>query len=138
MFSLICIFFSQVHSESLPHVLSAVPRTTCHPSKTYIITGGLGGFGLELANWLVDRGAKSLVLTSRSGVKTGYQARKLRYLRDQGVEVKVSARNVCDEEEVKLLLEETSGRSVGGIFHLAMVNNCSCSTALFVSSLARL
>ena len=70
----------------------------------------------------MDRGAKSLVLTSRSGVRTGYQARKLRYLRGQGVEVIVSARNVCDREEVKLLLQETSNRPVGGVFHLAMVH----------------
>ena len=44
---------------------SAVARTVCNPNKCYIINGGLGGFGLELAQWLVDRGAKTLVLTSR-------------------------------------------------------------------------
>ena len=35
---------------------------------TYLITGGLGGLGLKLARWLVDRGAHHLVLLSRSGV----------------------------------------------------------------------
>ena len=111
----------QVRHDKIPLTIPSVPRTTCHPNKTYIITGGLGGFGLELANWLVDRGAKSVVLTSRSGVRTGYQARKLRYLRGQGVEVVVSGRNVCDREEVKMLLQETGDRPVGGVFHLAMV-----------------
>lgn len=38
------------------------------------VAGGLGGFGLELANWLVSRGASRLLLNSRSGVRTGYQA----------------------------------------------------------------
>ncbi len=39
----------------------AVARNTCHPDRVYIITGGLGGFGLELANWLVERGKKNLL-----------------------------------------------------------------------------
>lgn len=55
--------------------LDAMTRTACDPYKTYIITGGLGGFGLELSKWLIERGAKYLVLTSRSGIKTGYQRR---------------------------------------------------------------
>lgn len=60
--------------------MPALPRAACDPSKCYIITGGLGGFGLELAQWLVDRGARSLILTSRSGVRTGYQKRKIQLL----------------------------------------------------------
>ncbi|XP_006825448.1 fatty acid synthase-like, partial [Saccoglossus kowalevskii] len=38
-----------------PVQIPAISRSVCHPKKTYIITGGLGGFGLELANWLVER-----------------------------------------------------------------------------------
>ena len=34
---------------------------------TYLVTGGLGGFGLAIAAWLVDKGARSLVLIGRSG-----------------------------------------------------------------------
>ena len=37
------------------------------------------------------------------------------------MEVIVSGRNVCDREEVKMLLQETGNRPVGGVFHLAMV-----------------
>lgn len=33
--------------------------------RTYLITGGLGGFGLALAVWLVGRGARKLVLSSK-------------------------------------------------------------------------
>lgn len=54
-----------------PLTVVAVPRTSCHPDKSYIITGGLGGFGLELCHWLIERGAQNIVLTGRSGVKTG-------------------------------------------------------------------
>ena len=33
--------------------------------RTYLLTGGLGGFGLALAVWLAGRGARNLVLTSK-------------------------------------------------------------------------
>lgn len=54
-----------------PLTLPAICRTFCPASHSYIITGGLGGFGLELAHWLTERGARKLVLTSRSGIRTG-------------------------------------------------------------------
>ena len=39
----------------------------CDPTGSFLISGGLSGFGLKSATWLVDKGAKSLVLISRSG-----------------------------------------------------------------------
>lgn len=59
--------------KSTPVKISAISRTSCPPTKSYIITGGLGGFGLELAQWLVERGAQKIILTSRSGIRTGKQ-----------------------------------------------------------------
>lgn len=41
-----------------PMKVRAVCRTLCHPQHSYLITGGLGGFGLELAQWLINRGAR--------------------------------------------------------------------------------
>lgn len=37
------------------------------PQKVYILVGGLGGLGLEVAYWMAVRGARKLVLVSRSG-----------------------------------------------------------------------
>jgi fatty acid synthase len=39
----------------------ANPRTFFNPNKSIIITGGLGGFGLELIQWFAERGAKNIV-----------------------------------------------------------------------------
>lgn len=58
--------------------------------------GGLGGFGLELAHWLVTRGAKRLVLTSRSGIRSGYQELAVRRWMDKGVKVLVSTTDVTE------------------------------------------
>ena len=59
------------HAVSAPLSIPAICRTFCPASHSYIITGGLGGFGLELAHWLTERGARKLVLTSRSGIRNG-------------------------------------------------------------------
>ena len=37
----------------------------CRPDGTYLITGGLGVLGLEVAGWLAGRGARRLVLAGR-------------------------------------------------------------------------
>ncbi len=37
----------------------------CRPDGTYLITGGLGVLGLEVAHWLAERGARRLVLVGR-------------------------------------------------------------------------
>lgn len=53
-------------------------RALFDPHMAYIIAGGLGGFGLELADWMILRGCRRLVLTSRTGVQTGYQAYRIK------------------------------------------------------------
>jgi len=58
--------------------LTIVPRVYCKPNCSYIIPGGLGGFGLELADWLVLRGCKKLVLSSSRGITKQYQAYRIK------------------------------------------------------------
>jgi NADPH:quinone reductase-like Zn-dependent oxidoreductase/acyl carrier protein len=43
------------------------PRALFRADATYLITGGTGGIGLRLAQWMVEQGARHLVLTSRNG-----------------------------------------------------------------------
>lgn len=103
-------------------------RTACHPGKSYIITGGLGGLGMELAHWLVGRGATNLVLSSRSGVRDGYQSYSIRRWTEQGIRVKVFSGTVTNMEETEALVTEAIKLGpVGGIFHLAMVRVDPCS-----------
>ncbi|XP_038846838.1 fatty acid synthase-like [Salvelinus namaycush] len=121
----------QVRSEEMgngtqavgsPLSLPAICRTFCPASHSYIITGGLGGFGLELAHWLTERGARKLVLTSRSGIRNGYQAKRVREWQGMGVQVLVSTSDVSTQEGAEQLINEACRLGpVGGVFHLAMV-----------------
>jgi NAD(P)-dependent dehydrogenase (short-subunit alcohol dehydrogenase family)/acyl carrier protein len=45
------------------------------PDATYLVTGGLGGLGLQAAASLVESGARSLVLVGRSGASAEARAR---------------------------------------------------------------
>ncbi|MFM9441181.1 beta-ketoacyl synthase N-terminal-like domain-containing protein [Streptomyces acidiscabies] len=40
----------------------------CRQDGTYLVTGGLGSLGGEIARWLVERGARRLVLAGRGGL----------------------------------------------------------------------
>lgn len=105
-----------------PKLISAIPRTYMHKEKSYILIGGLGGFGLELANWLVFRGATKIVLTSRSGMRTGYQSLMIRRWRDRGVTVSIDTNDVTTLKGAQKLLQEAKKLGpVGGVFNLAAV-----------------
>ncbi|KAI8423475.1 hypothetical protein MSG28_012596 [Choristoneura fumiferana] len=105
-----------------PRLLPALPRTYMHPAKSYVLVGGLGGFGLELCDWLIKRGARTLILNSRSGVSTGYQAWRIRRWREKGVRVDVSTSDATTAAGARALLGEAARTApVGGIFNLAAV-----------------
>jgi fatty acid synthase len=63
----------QNENDSVTFPLSVLPRVYCNPEHSYIIPGGLGGFGLELADLLVLRGCRNLVLSSSRGISKPYQ-----------------------------------------------------------------
>ncbi|KAJ8946540.1 hypothetical protein NQ318_004676 [Aromia moschata] len=112
----------EIIAAPIPQKFSCMPRYLCDPAKTYIICGGLGGFGLELADWLVLRGAKNLILTSRKGITTGYQNLRIRIWTSYGTIVKISKADICTEDGCKQLLEEASELGpVDSIFNLAVV-----------------
>ncbi len=106
-------------------------KTFFNPTKVYIIIGGLGGFGLELTNWMIFSGAKKVILTSRTEIRSNYQRVFLKRLEEFGemsdmfkTEIVVFTRDSNSEEGSKLLLEEANKLgTIGGIFHLAVALN---------------
>ncbi|XP_071569269.1 fatty acid synthase-like isoform X2 [Temnothorax nylanderi] len=115
----------RVHKEEEPldAPLLAHPRYHCLDHKCYVILGGLGGFGLELADWLTLRGAKNLVLTSRTGIRTGYQQSRVKLWRSYGVDVQiVTVDDNLKHEDCESLLKFAEERApVDAIFNLAVV-----------------
>ncbi|MDB5862182.1 MAG: malonyl CoA-acyl carrier protein transacylase, partial [Ramlibacter sp.] len=90
--------------------------------RSYLISGGLGGFGLQLAAWLAQRGAGRLVLLGRRGGKTpGADAAAAR-LRALGAEVQIEACDLSASEDVRRVLSRIPAhRPLAGVFHAAAV-----------------
>ncbi|XP_047360366.1 fatty acid synthase-like [Vespa velutina] len=110
--------------QPLSKTVAAIPRTYMNPDKSYILVGGLGGFGLELTSWMINRGAKHVVLTSRSGIRTGYQALCVRRWRECGANIVISTTDVTTSAGAEKLIKESNKIApVGGIFNLAAVLN---------------
>ncbi|XP_066144652.1 fatty acid synthase-like [Euwallacea fornicatus] len=99
-----------------------VPRYLCDSDKTFIICGGLGGFGLELADWLILRGCRKLILSSRNGIKTGYQAYRISIWKSHGCTVSISTEDITTYEGCLNIIKMANDIGpVQGIFNLAVV-----------------
>ena len=77
---------------------------------TYLITGAFGGYGKVLARWLVDCGARHLVLTSRSGISNPEAGKFVADLENRGVKVRVVRRTSARLTRCAALFAEINPR----------------------------
>ena len=91
------------------------------PTRPTSSPAGPSGFGLETARWLVDNGARSLVLAARSRTLTAEAEATLGSLRSGGAAVIVVSADVATRAGVRAALAavERSGRPLRGIVHAA-------------------
>ena len=83
--------------------------SSMHTNGTYMIAGGLGGVGRGIARWLASRGAKHLILLSRSGPDGNDKAKQLiEYLEGMEVQVACPVCDVTDLTSLQKVLEECS------------------------------
>ncbi|KAG5889542.1 hypothetical protein JTB14_024951 [Gonioctena quinquepunctata] len=103
--------------------IMAAPRVYFDPNKTYVLIGGLGGFGLELTDWLIGKGATKIILNSRRRVTNGYQSFCLKkWSQYEGILVVVSTDDTTQlEGATKLITEAEKLGPVGGVFNMALV-----------------
>jgi thioester reductase-like protein len=102
---------------------NAIVGKSLPDSASYLITGGLGSLGLHVARWLLDRGAKTLILTSRRAPDQGQQ-HVIEELEHQGVAVHVAAVDVTDEAGMGSLFAHINQHHppLKGVFHCAGIS----------------
>lgn len=90
---------------------------------SYVITGGLGGLGLETARWMGRCGARNLVLVGRNGVTSAEQAEAISELETAGVQILVYRADVGDREQVRAMMDAVARDMppLRGVFHAAGV-----------------
>ena len=113
----------EVKDTSLKAVQDDDGEIMLRDDATYLITGGLNGFGLSTAKWLVARGARYLVLMGRSGASTTEAKDTIDSMEKNGVHVMVAKVDVSSREEVSNAFSDLRKNmpELKGIFHSANV-----------------
>ena len=121
-----------------PQLAQGFLRPRVRPDGTYLISGGMGGLGLLYARWLVERGARRLVLTGRTalppraewgtlapGTSAAARVAAVRELEALGASVRVAAFDAADGAGLDALLAELRSEGwmpVRGVLHAAGVS----------------
>lgn len=99
------------------------PSYALRADATYLIAGGFGGLGRAISRWLVNRGARNLILISRSGASKPEAKALITELESKGVNVKGLACDVADSDRLRRLLDECAQEMppVAGCIQASMV-----------------
>ena len=97
---------------------SPVESGRLREDRTYLVTGGLGGIGCALAEWLAERGAGAIVLNGRRPPDPEV-AEAIDALRERGVTVQVEIADVTDAGAVDRMLERVDAAlpPLAGVIH---------------------
>jgi malonyl CoA-acyl carrier protein transacylase len=118
-------YVARLLRKQLPEPTNTLDITSVfRANSTYLITGGLGALGLKVAEWMVEQGAKQLVLAGRSKASAEAQA-TLKQLEQKGAKILVVQANVSDETDMRRVFEtiSTSMPPLKGIIHAAGVSS---------------
>ena len=127
--------FEAVHLEE-----AIAGKTRLRQKGVYLITGGLGGIGLELAQYLAQTVQAKLVLVGRSGLpekdeweqwlathdyqdSVSIKIKKVQALEELGASVLVKSADVADFEQMQSVIAQVSEHfgEIHGIVHAAGV-----------------
>ena len=119
-------------------------RTETHPisctfkkDATYLITGGLGALGLRVAQWMVERGARHLILLSRRSPDAATR-QQIQVLEQQGASIVVAQADVCQMASLQTVLQQHAASTpLRGVLHAAGVLDDGALQQLDASRLQR-
>jgi acyl carrier protein/NADP-dependent 3-hydroxy acid dehydrogenase YdfG len=117
------------------------PSGTAHPPRlradaTYLVTGGLGALGSQVAQWMVTRGARRFLLLGRTVLPPRWRwsepaeasvadrVRRVRDIEALGASVHVASIDIAEEGAVRACLEQFAREGwppVRGVVHAAGV-----------------
>ena len=101
-------------------VLTPPPVTNgqVRQDRSYLVTGGLGGIGIAVAEWLADHGASTIVLNGRRDPDPEAQT-AIEMLRGRGVKVEVELADMTDTAAIDAMLARMDANyaPLGGVIH---------------------
>jgi NAD(P)-dependent dehydrogenase (short-subunit alcohol dehydrogenase family)/acyl carrier protein len=118
-----------------PDAVQTTRRFTWRTGAAYLITGGLGGLGLLVAQWMVEQGARRLILMGRTPLPpraewagidpdspSGRRIAAVRNLEAQGAAVHLASVDVGDEAQLAAFLAQYESEAwppIRGVVHAA-------------------
>lgn len=99
-----------------------VRSMTVDPHGMHLVAGGIGGFGLVAAEWLVEKGARHIALCSRRGTADDDTTAAIARWTQMGVKTELHACDVTKESDVAAMLKALRAKApLKTVIHAAMV-----------------
>jgi NAD(P)-dependent dehydrogenase (short-subunit alcohol dehydrogenase family) len=99
------------------------PAKTFRADSSYLLTGGLGGLGLQVAAWLGKQGVGKLVLTTRSRTSVDARQEEITAIKALGIDLTIVQADVADAAAMRQLFARFAKHGdlppLRGIFHMA-------------------
>ncbi|HEY8944596.1 MAG TPA: SDR family NAD(P)-dependent oxidoreductase, partial [Polyangiaceae bacterium] len=121
-----------------PELAEAAPGLEFRADASYLVTGGFGGLGLLVARWMVQHGARRLILVGRNALPArsewssispdsslGERVRAVRELEALGASVHCAAIDIAEEAQLLSFLEKYRNEgwpAIRGVIHAAGVS----------------
>lgn len=83
-------------SEDATGEALSTTRLRLRADRSYLITGGASGLDLQMARFLSERGAKHVILASRTGLKEDEDEAVVCDIKDRGVMVRMGHVNLVN------------------------------------------
>ncbi|MBG1258279.1 type I polyketide synthase [Nostoc sp. BAE] len=104
-------------------IRSKVPEArsiSLQSDSTYLVTGALGALGLKVAQWMVEQGARHLMLTGRKQ-PSAEVLQAIAQMENMGAKIAIAQGDVAQWSDMVRVFEEikTSMPPLGGIIHAA-------------------
>jgi myxalamid-type polyketide synthase MxaB len=99
-----------------------ITTTAVREDGAYLITGGLGGLGLRVAEWLVERGSRTLCLVGRRAPQPEAQL-AIRRMEERGARITSYQVDVSRKQDLKRVFDDLDriGTPLKGVVHAAGV-----------------
>ncbi|KAJ5758194.1 uncharacterized protein N7511_006888 [Penicillium nucicola] len=109
--------------DQVTTILNTTTSYSLDPNATFVVCGGSGGLGSNIVSWFADRGARHLLLLSRSGGQGEKTRALINRLAERGVKVMAPACDVSDEGALQNALKKCASEMppIKGCIQAAMV-----------------
>lgn len=119
----VSLSFSHDRSErSIEILIPGIDQEGLKPDRTYMVVGGMRGFGFEVARWMADFGAKTIVLVARSAPSESKISEVSKLMESTGANIILHQADASSSVSMKALEQRLKTLpSMAGIVHTAMV-----------------